>query len=161
MATGPVMASFIFSSACALLYCGFFRYSWTAFPKHKKNPAKMSITIHKSRFAMALGAGRYWQGACRGSYSLAKRLPWPNPSRLHQVGYGLNTGQMLSRYTTKPNIKDDSPNVLDEVSKSEKNDSIYAGCKSGRRGFRKFLTKAAMEWTRASASKEYYNWCSI
>ncbi|PNP49149.1 hypothetical protein THARTR1_10073 [Trichoderma harzianum] len=107
---------------------------------------------------------------------------------------------MLSRYTTKPNIKEQSPHMLDEVSKSENiyssptkgleqpismpfarldqgtylhnrpetdvykllidayrlrvedtyvfkaelmEDSIYAGCKSGRRGFRKFLRKAA------------------
>ncbi|KAK4062750.1 uncharacterized protein Triagg1_9748 [Trichoderma aggressivum f. europaeum] len=107
---------------------------------------------------------------------------------------------MLSRYTTKPNIKDQSPNVSEKASKSENirlsptkglelpismpftrldqgtwlhnrpetdvykllidayrlyaedtyvfraevmEDSIYAGCKSGRRGFQKFLRKAA------------------
>ncbi|KAL6802427.1 hypothetical protein J3E68DRAFT_396270 [Trichoderma sp. SZMC 28012] len=160
----------------------------------------MRITILKSRFAVALGAGRYWQGVGRSEYRLAKRLPWSDPSRLHQVRYGLNIGQVLSRYTTKPKIKDQSPNVPDEASKSENirlsptkgleqpismpfhrldegtwlhnrpetdvykllidayrlrvedtyvfkaelmEDSIYAGCKNGRRGFRKFLRKAA------------------
>ncbi len=149
---------------------------------------------------MALRAGRYWQGVGRGEYSLAKRLPWSSPSRLHQVRYGLNSGQMLRNYTTKPNTKDQSPNVSDEASKSENirlsptkglelpipmpftrldegtwlhnrpetdvykllvdayrlrvedthifkgeamEDSVYAGCKSGRRSFRKFLRKAA------------------
>ncbi|KAL6792407.1 hypothetical protein GGI42DRAFT_335114 [Trichoderma sp. SZMC 28013] len=160
----------------------------------------MRFTIPKSRFAMALGAGRYWQGINRGEYSLAKRLLWSNSTRLHPVRYGLSTGQMLSRYTTKSNIKYQSPNVSDEASKSEKiylsptkgleqpismpftrldegtwlhnrpetdvfkllidayrlrvedtyvfraelmEDSIYAGCKTGQRGFRKFLRKAA------------------
>ncbi|KAK0766242.1 hypothetical protein N5P37_001134 [Trichoderma harzianum] len=160
----------------------------------------MRITIPKSRFAVALGAGRYWQGVARSEYRLAKRSPWSDPSRPHQVRYGLNIGQMPRHYTTRPNSKDRSTNISHEAPKSGNirlsptkglelpismpftrldegtwlhnrpetdvykllidsyrlrvedthvfkgeamEDSIYAGCKNGRRGFRKFLRRAA------------------
>lgn len=79
----------------------------------------MMITILKSRFTMALGAGRYWQGVARSENWLANRLSWPDPSRLHQVRYGLNIGQMHRNYATKRKAKDQSPKVSAKKWKSE------------------------------------------
>ncbi|KAL6832998.1 hypothetical protein V8C40DRAFT_236630 [Trichoderma camerunense] len=79
----------------------------------------MMMTILKSRFAVALGAGRYWQGVGRSEYWLAKRLPWPDPIRVHQVRYGLNIGQMPKNYATKLKAKDQSPKVSTKKWKSE------------------------------------------
>ncbi|KAF3055451.1 hypothetical protein CFAM422_013076 [Trichoderma lentiforme] len=80
----------------------------------------MMITILKSRFAAVLGAGRYWQGVARSEYWLAKRLlPWSDPSRLHQVRYGLNIGQMPKNYATKRKAKDQSSKVSTKKWKSE------------------------------------------
>lgn len=79
----------------------------------------MMITILKSRFAVALGAGRSWQGVAPSEYWLANRLPWSNPSRVHQVRYGLSTGQMPKNYATKLKAKDQSPKVSVKKWKSE------------------------------------------
>ncbi|KAL7913316.1 hypothetical protein GGI35DRAFT_477107 [Trichoderma velutinum] len=57
---------------------------------------------------MALRVARYCQGFGRSENWPARTLSWSNSSRLHQARYGLNTGQMLSRYTTKSNTKDGS-----------------------------------------------------
>ncbi|KAL6827456.1 hypothetical protein J3E69DRAFT_355354 [Trichoderma sp. SZMC 28015] len=160
----------------------------------------MRTTISRSRFTMALWAGRYWQGVSQAEYSLAKRLRWSNSSRLHHVRYGLNTGQMSRHYTIGAGIKDQALKAPEEASKSRNirlsptkglklpismpftrldegtwlhnrpetdvykllvdayrlrvedthtfkgeamEDSVYAGCKNGRRGFRKFLRTAA------------------
>ncbi|KAL7946592.1 hypothetical protein V8C42DRAFT_321153 [Trichoderma barbatum] len=79
----------------------------------------MRTAMPSRSFAIASRAGRYWHGASRGGYLLAKRSSWSDSTRLPHLRYALNNYQTLNQYTTNVRGKGESSNASAKPAGSE------------------------------------------